>query len=109
MHKGFRTTRRLDVFSHACPTKDSDAHLASRFHSCMLTSGKYQYADLMNCDPDSIGECFMFAYAFLSFISVPVTFLLSLIYFPILPIFYAIFLSAPAIQLLLLSYLRGRA
>lgn len=51
----------------------------------------------------------MFAYAFLSFISVPVTFLLSLIYFPILPIFYAIFLSAPAIQLLLLSYLRGRA
>lgn len=77
MHKGFRTTRRLDVFSNACPAKDSDAHLGSRFHSCKLTDEKYQYADIMNCDPDSIGECFIIAYAFPSFISVPVTFLLS--------------------------------
>lgn len=104
MHKGFRTTRRLDVFSNACPAKDSDAHLGSRFHSCKLTDEKYQYADIMNCDPDSIGECFIIAYAFPSFISVPVTFLLSLIYFPILPaILYTIFLFVPAIQLLLLS------
>lgn len=104
MHKGFRTTRRLDVFSNACATKDSDAHLASRFHSWKLTDEKYQYAGIINCDPDSIGECFMISYAFLSFISVPVTFLLSLIYFPILPIFYTIFFFVPAIQLLLLSY-----
>lgn len=104
MHKGFRTTRKLDVFFKCIPTKDSDdAHLASRFHSCKLTDEKYQYTDIMNCDPDSIGECFMSACAFPSFISVPVTFLLSLIYFPILPIFYTIFLSVPAIQFLLLS------
>lgn len=102
MHKGFRTTRKLDVFSNAYPTKDSDAHLASRFHSWKLTDEKYQYAGIINCDPDSTGECFMISYAFLSFISVPVTFL-SLIYFPILPIFYTTFLSVPAIQLLLLS------
>lgn len=103
MQKGFRTAGKLDVFSNASPTKDSDEHLASRFHRCKLTDEKYQDADIMNCNPDSIGECFMIAYAYPSFISVPVTFLLSLIYFPILPIFYTIFLSVPAIQLLLLS------
>lgn len=101
MHKRCRTTRRLDVFSNACPTKESDAHLVSRFHSCKLTDEKYQY--IMNCEPDSIGECFMIIYSFPSFISVPVTFLLSLICFPILSIFYTISLSVPAIQLLLLS------
>lgn len=57
MDKRFSTIRRLDVFSNACTTEDSDAHLASRFHSCKLTDEKCQHADIMNSDPDSIGEC----------------------------------------------------
>lgn len=55
MGKGFST---IDVFSNACTTKDSDAHLASGFHSCQLTDEKCHHADTVNSDPDSIGECF---------------------------------------------------